>query len=264
LWNQAQQAVESRRTFSANGKGNATGKFAGRNGAMHNLFTGLVFERDRPMHYQDKGKKSRPKLATESKDLNGTTPHRLDYQSFERAFLYWLDELDWRSVLDVSESDEIRSLEQRISTLALEIARNTDRIKNIGERLIDTPSDYLSWALLEAEQNLKAQTMQKSELEKSLASAQSRHRDLLSHDVVYSQLVTLKDPDSRAKLRGEIRRKVTRIDVTFAVQMIVAGHKAPMGIKPGTNRTLIRAHFVNEAERVAIFQENEAVLLWLK
>jgi hypothetical protein len=95
-------------------------------------------------------------------------------QIFEWTASDWLDELDWRSVLDVSESEEIRPLEQQIATLALQIARDTDRIKNIGERLVDTPSDYLGWALLEAEQNLKAQMVQKSEWENSLASAHYR------------------------------------------------------------------------------------------
>jgi hypothetical protein len=58
----AQRGAESRRTVSANGY--ATGKFSGRNGALHNLFTGLVWEGDQSMQYENKGKKARPKLAT--------------------------------------------------------------------------------------------------------------------------------------------------------------------------------------------------------
>jgi hypothetical protein len=115
----------------------------------------------------------------------------------------------------------------------------------IGERLIDTPSDYLSNALTETEQNLKAQKTQKAELEKSLESAKSRHRDLLSHDVVYSQLVELKDIDSRAKLREEIRRKVSKIEIYF-------------GSKRGTFVGFVT--FINGVKRQIIFG-NEGIYL---
>jgi hypothetical protein len=215
------------------------------------------------MHYEDKGKKARAKLTTQSKDLDGATPHRLDYHAFERAFLNWLDQLDWQTVLDVAESDEINSLEQRIATLDLEIERNQNRVKTIAERLIDTPSEYLSNALLETEQKLKSETTQKADLGKSLESAKSRHRDLLSHDIVYFRLAELKDIDSRAKLREEIRRKVARIDVTFGIEILVAGFSNLNGIKPGPSRTMVRVKFVNGVERALLFQEKEVVLLWL-
>jgi hypothetical protein len=258
---EAQRGAESRRTVSANG--HATGKFSGRNGALHNLFTGLVWEGDQPMQYEDKGKKARPKLATQSKDLDGTTPNRLDYQSFERAFLHWLDQLDWQSVLDVTESNEILSLEQGIDNLDLEISRNRKRVKTIVELLIDTPSESLKEDLLETEQKLKAQTTQKAELEKTLNTAKVRRSNLVSTDVVYYQLAGLEDFESRARLREEIRRKVARIDVTFGVQIIVAGASEVNGVRPGTGRTMVRVRFVNGVERVLLFQEKDVVLLWL-
>ena len=261
LWMKAQRGAESRRTVSANG--HATGKFSGRNGALHNLFTGLVWEGDQSMQYEDKGKKGRPKLATQSKDLNGTTPNRLDYQSFERAFLHWLDQLDWQSVLDVTDSNEILSLEQGIDNLDLEVSRTRKRVKTIVELLIDTPSESLKEDLLETEQKLKAQTTQKAELEKALNTAKVRHSNLVSTDVVYYQLAGLKDFESRVRLREEIRRKVGRIDVTFGVEIIVAGASEGNGVRPGTGRTMVRVRFVNGVERVLLFQENDVVLLWL-
>jgi hypothetical protein len=139
--------------------------------------------------------------------------------------------LDWQSVLDVTESNEICSLEQGIDNLDLEISRNRKRVKTIVELLIDTPSESLKEDLLETEQKLKAQTTQKAELEKALNTAKVRHSNLVSTDVVYYQLAGLKDLESHARLREEIRRKVARIDVTFGVEIIVAGASEVNGVR---------------------------------
>ena len=56
---------------------------------LHNLFTGLVWDANHglPMHYGDKGKRDRPRLRTNSKDVNGATPNSVIYAEFEKAFL---------------------------------------------------------------------------------------------------------------------------------------------------------------------------------
>ena len=51
-----------------------------------------------PMHWQDKGKRSGPKLAAASKEVNGRNRNTIFYADFEAAFLTWLDELDWRAL----------------------------------------------------------------------------------------------------------------------------------------------------------------------
>jgi hypothetical protein len=117
--------------------------------------------------------------------------------------------------------------------------------------------------LLETEQKLKAQTTQKAELEKTLNTAKVRHSNLVSTDVVYYQLAGLEDFESRARLQEEIGRKVARVDVTFGVEIIVAGSSEVNGVRPGTGRTMIRVRFVNGVERVLLFQEKEVVLLSL-
>jgi hypothetical protein len=114
-----------------------------------------------------------------------------------------LDQIDWQSVLDVTESNEILSLEQGMDNLELEISRNRKRVNTIVELLIDTPSESLKEGLLETEQKLKAQTTQKAELEKALNKAKVRHCSLVSTDVVYYQLAGLEDFESRARLREE-------------------------------------------------------------
>ena len=143
------------------------------------------------------------------------------------------------------------------------ILRSRKRVKTIVELLIDTPSESLKEDLLETEQKLKAQTTQKAELEEALNTAKVRHSNLVSTDVVYYQLAGLEDFESRARLREEIRRKVARIDVTFGVEIIVAGASEVNGVRPGTGRTMVRVRFVNGVERVLLFQEKDVVLLWL-
>jgi hypothetical protein len=100
-------------------------------------------------------------------------------------------------------------------------------------------------------------------LEKALNTATVRHSNLVSTDVVYYQLAGLEDFESRARLREEIRRKVARIDVTFGVEIIVAGASEVNGVRTGTGRTMVRVRFVNGVERVLLFQEKDVVLLWL-
>jgi hypothetical protein len=87
LWNRAYNSINSRRLV--NEKGQTIPRAGGRNGALHNLFAGLVADGNMnlPMHWRDKGKRDRPKLATSSKDVNGKTPNTIVYADFEAAFL---------------------------------------------------------------------------------------------------------------------------------------------------------------------------------
>jgi hypothetical protein len=207
-------------------------------------------------------------------------PNTLDYESFEKAFLNWLDQLDWTTVIDAVDSIEIKALEERIASLALGITRNQKEIDNTIDLLIDTPSKELKKRLLSAEANQEHNKAEKAALEKQLGVAQLKHRDLLSADVVYNRLATAKDIQTRAKLRQEIRRKVSRIEFAFKQEILIAASKDevvyedddlsisragnPTMIKPGTGRTIARVKFVSGAERWIIFQKEGAVLLWMK
>ena len=95
------------------------------------------------MRWQDKGKRSRPKLVTYSKETNGQTPNTIPYADFEAAFLTWLDELDCASVIDAADSEEIKSLEEKVAALDLAIGRDTQRVETIIDALVDLPSPAL-------------------------------------------------------------------------------------------------------------------------
>ena len=86
LWDRAHKSIATRVIITAHGK--VTGKFAGRTGALRNLFTGLVWDANLglPMHYSDKGKRARPRLSTNSKDVNGATPNSVIYDEVRESF----------------------------------------------------------------------------------------------------------------------------------------------------------------------------------
>ena len=121
-------------------------------------FAGLVTDGNMqlPMHWQDKGKRSRPKLATISKEADGRTPNVVVYADFEAAFLTWLDELDWASVIDTADSEEITALEEKIAALDLAIARDMRRVETIIDQLVDLPSPALKARLAATESALVA------------------------------------------------------------------------------------------------------------
>jgi hypothetical protein len=88
------------------------------------------------MHYSDKGKRDRPRLRTNSKDVNGVTPNSL-YSKFEKAFLSWLDALDWSTVIDVADTEGIKKSEEDIDNLQLSIARSEAQIQILVDALVN-------------------------------------------------------------------------------------------------------------------------------
>jgi hypothetical protein len=135
LWNKAHASIFARR--AVNERGQVISKSGGQRGGIHNLFAVLVIDGNMglPMHWQDKGKRSRPKLATASKDVNGRTPNTIVYADFEAAFLTWLDQLDWSSVIDTADSEEILRYEERIGEPKASIEADSRKIETIIDAL---------------------------------------------------------------------------------------------------------------------------------
>ncbi len=86
------------------------------------------------MHYGDKGKRDRPRLRTNSKDVNGATPNSVTYTNFEKAFLFWLDALDWSTVIDVADTEAIQRSEEEIADLQVSVVRSEAQIQNPSRR----------------------------------------------------------------------------------------------------------------------------------
>ena len=69
--------------------------------------------------------------------MNGRTPNTIVYADFEAAFLTWLDQLDWSSVIDTADLEEIRRYEERIAELKASIEADSRKIETIIDALID-------------------------------------------------------------------------------------------------------------------------------
>jgi hypothetical protein len=75
--------------------------------------------------------------------VNGRTPNTIVYADFEAAFLTWLDQLDWSSVIDTADSEEILRCEERIGELKASIEADSRKIETIIDALMDLPSPAL-------------------------------------------------------------------------------------------------------------------------
>jgi DNA invertase Pin-like site-specific DNA recombinase len=216
LWQEAQRAISERRTVT--GGGVVTGKHSGRTGKANNVFSGLVVDCDGadriPMSYVDKGGSTRPRLVSFQAGTYKVR-HGLDYAHFESAFLRFLDQLDWKGVLGVAESQEIQNAEQTLARVDLEIERTKSEIQKIVNILIDTPSQALKARLTATEAKLTDLEATREAAARSVEELHRTHEYLLDSSTAYSQLAESKSIETRIKLRQEIARKVRRIECHF-------------------------------------------------
>jgi DNA invertase Pin-like site-specific DNA recombinase len=215
LWDRAQKSAATRRET------NNTGSFAGRAGKINNLFSGLIFDATLgfSMCYEDKGKRSRPKLVTNSKNRNGISGNTIPYAVFEKGFLHFLDDLDWSTIIDIADSSEIKNIEREIADLKARISRSEGQIQTLVDKLLtlDTPAAALNTRLLKLEASAAEDRTVLAMAEKQLETAKVKHRDLLDRSFCYATLSTSKDLETRSRLREEIRRKVSRIEMNFGL-----------------------------------------------
>jgi hypothetical protein len=196
------------------------------------------------MHFADKGKRDRPRLVTDTDSK--ADRHSVVYEQFEMTFLRFLDQLDWSSVLDVAENEEIQAAEKDVADCAATISQLEQQIEKLTDLLLDTPSASLKSRLLDAEKRLQESQTMRSVAESRLADLRKRHRDLLDSSVAYWKLSTATDIETRAKLREEIRRKVRRIDMRFLPNQ----------------RHVLRIEFCNGAVRGAIWRNEKQADGW--
>ena len=180
-----------------------TGKHPGRTAKVSNLFDGLIRDRtmQMPMHYSDKGKRSRPQLVTNCEDINGARPNTISYARFEKMFVRFLDDLDWTTILDITESDELRRQEEIIASLNLDITRGESEAAKIADLLVGTPSKTLKDRLLKVEARTEKDKADKDTAEKRSPELMRKHNELLDKSVIYSMLVKAHDFETRARLR---------------------------------------------------------------
>jgi hypothetical protein len=235
-----QAATKAREARYRSPKGSSTA-------TMRNLFAGLVTDRDLNRSMVLMLSRGKPYLVTDSYRVR-IKPNRFEYDRFERWFLTFLDQLDWTTILDVAESEDLKRAEDEIGRLALGIERGEQQVQKLTDLLLDTPSKALKERLLKTEAQIEQQKSDKLAAEKRLAELKRKHSDLLDKSVVYTQLAKASDLETRARLREEIRRKVTRIEFAFHKQV------------SGDDDTLVAVTFANEAILALVFCKDGRVL----
>jgi septal ring factor EnvC (AmiA/AmiB activator) len=182
------------------------------------------------------------------------------YAKFEKAFLSWLDALDWSTVIDVTDTESIRKIEVEIAELLLSIARSKAQIQILVDALVTltAPAAALNDRLLKLETQVKTDKAQLEDSQAQLTEAKSKHRDFTDQAIVFAALSATNDLETRTRLRQEIRRKVARIDFWFR-----RDKKTPH-LVPNSKNDLFpfaRVTFTNSQQRFIVLVENGFVTL---
>jgi DNA invertase Pin-like site-specific DNA recombinase len=253
LYQKARAAVVLRRTFTENGA--VSGKYAGRTGAMRNLFSGLIwdasggsFDEAVPM-YLDFRRGRRPRLSTDDNDR----PRWIDYARFENAFLAFLDDLPWREILGETESADLKACDEEVARIALDIEGKEQQAQNILDSMATAPSKLAGERLQKLEAEIEQKKTEHEAAQKRLADLQQKSRDLLDSSIAFVKLSDASDLETRSRLREGIRKKVS------GIYFLVFNAKSPDG--QTYSGALVR--FTNGAERMAMFFPDKTIVVWL-
>lgn len=164
-----------------------------------------------------------------------------------------LDALDWMTIIDSTDSAEIKKIEEELATINLEISRAERQVQNLLEALVtlSSPAKVINDRLVQLEATAASQKAARVSAERRLEAAKSKRRDLTDQSILYAALSETKDIPTRAKLRQEIRRKVARIDIHFGEQA-----RSFMGAEG-----LAKVRFTNGVELWIAFGTGLAVLV---
>jgi hypothetical protein len=215
-------------------------------------------------HYKGRGATDWEYLVTAHKASHPA--NRVRYDHFEKAFLGFLYDLDWRAVAGESEPEETVQLKADLDSKASEIDR-TSRLLERNRRLIDDPDTRLSTMLLEsvssAETRLAELLSRREKTNLNLERLRASSATIASAETLLAA-ITSRGQDSndvRLRLRTEIRKRVSRIDLRFGVEIITTTGEAIANVQPGTAKVVARIQFVNGVTRTVIFQGNNKILL---
>jgi hypothetical protein len=218
----------------------------------NNLFTGLLYdvttEPACPLNFQ--GVKRHSYLMSAWRV--GRKSNRLAYGNFETAFLGFLRDLDWRSVADESESFEVKKVQDELETVLREIDRSVQKIAGL-QKLVD--EGLFSKSLFESLDVQKAQLVEYQVRKERLAVAVVSARaaaELYSPEAL-KEAIRSGDANLRLKLKLEIAKRVSRIDVKFDETVLTAGGTI-------TQETVARIVFINNAVKWIYLQGEKAFL----
>jgi len=217
------------------------------------------------LFYQSKGRAIR--LSTEKRSSDDTPRWiRLDY--FERNFLAFISDLDFKSILGEAESAELREARTNAANLKLAIEEETARVEKIADALIESRSPTLTRRLSEAEAKLATLEDELPAAEAWQAELEARHAALLDDSVAFGKLAGTTDTATRTQLQAEIRRKVKSITFNFRGHLLDAP-EFNFRVRwldpefPAGECVMAWIEFINGAKRILAFTTDCVRAVWI-
>ena len=190
--------------------------------------------------------------------------HKIPYGHFEKAFLAYLGDLDWRAMSNEAEPAELKVLTGRLNGVRSELDR-TGRTVARNQKLIESAKE-VPLSLFSAQDKAQARLIE-LQAERSRLEAEEERIKSRSSVIDHPERVTGRNSvprriqRTRLRLRAEIRIRVSRIDISFGAQIIGSTAEPILNIQPGLANAVIRIAFTNGLIRTVIFQAENKILL---
>jgi hypothetical protein len=212
----------------------------------YNLFDGLLHDvteqTERTLQLNNKGGNNNPHLI--SKFEPGRKSNRIRYDLFEKTFLGYLTEADWKAIAGEKETENLKKARLDLNIVMAELdkverllARRTEQALNpdLPDAVV---AEYLT-QVANPRSAIATLTGQQYRLE-SLISMESARSAALETPEKLVALITVGDPAMRLALRAELQRVISRIDFDFAID---------------PDRITITVTFINDARRTTGFRK---------
>lgn len=188
----------------------------------------------------------------------GRKAGRLKYTPFERAFLDFLDDLDWKSVVGQSENDEVKVAQVKLDGVLSDLDKTSRRIV-ANEKLLEDPDhparDTILRLISKDEAEVTKLEAERDALRLTVDAAKRKSEAL--YDVgTLRVFIKSGDNDTRLRLRSEIRKRIARIEFIFGAKF--EGNTDLVG----DGWTVVRIRFVNGVERLIVLKDKGYILLW--
>jgi DNA invertase Pin-like site-specific DNA recombinase len=216
-WNAAQAQIDLRR--AAWGKsGNQT--FSDQ---ANNLFAGLVYDAssERPMNIVTVKTPNRKYTYLRTNVQNGEKRSRVAYDVFEYAILQFLSQEDWQAVAGSTESEECKAAKDELEVALREIDKLNRRIESANAAMDDETDiatiKVLASRVAKDEFALAGLGERKELLQDNVEMACNKCASLYEPQVLID-LIQSNAPeanDIRLRLRSELRKRISRIDIAF-------------------------------------------------
>jgi hypothetical protein len=170
--------------------------------------------------------------------------HKVRYAYFRSAILQMLDDLDWTTLLTVKDDEQktkqLESLSDRI--------RELERVRNRYLRVIEGDEELDDTII----SRYKESTQQLAELKNAKESLQNQiiqdSPKKLDGIPVIIAFEANRDPETKEyqlRLRDEVRKRISRIDLTFNAEVLTSTNETIANVNPGKGKLVAKVTFTN-------------------